>query len=367
MNGELRAPRPANKVVVFLLLILALAAGTWFLKATYIVTMPTAFAFFLAMLVLPVQRWANNRLPGRMRRFSLLLAVLVMVLVLAAGGGLVYLGITLLAAKWTVYAAKAQEYYYVLLQWAQARGLVAQEGLTSLEGAYQGIMAVFTALAKSVWSFLATLLLIFILAVLMLMEVRDWRRKVRQAFSRTKQQGVVDTVELIALRVRQYMYVRTLLSLAEAAAQFVWLWATGVDFALIWAMLFFVLSFVPYIGSIVAVFPPVIMALFQYGIWWALLVLAGLFTIDQFMGNFLGSRMQGKALEISPAVITIAILYWGLVWGVAGALLAVPLTATIIIAFDNIPALQPLALLLSNTVGRPEPVRIARPKQADRD
>jgi predicted PurR-regulated permease PerM len=334
--------------------------------ATYVVTMPTAFAFFLAMLVLPVQRWANNRLPGRMRWLSLLLAVLVMVLVLALGGALIYLSITLVAAKWSVYAVKVQDFYFSLLRWAQARGLMAREGLTSLEGAYQGIMAVFTALAKSIWSFLAMLLLIFILAVLMLMEVRDWRRKVRRAFSHTRQQGVIDTVELIALRVRQYMYVRTLLSLAEALAQLAWLWATGVDFALIWALLFFVLSFVPYIGSIVAVFPPVLMALLQYDVWWALLVLAGLFAIDQFMGNFLGSRLQGKALEISPAVVTVAILYWGLVWGIAGALLAVPLTATVIVAFDNIAALRPIALLLSNTAGPPEPLGMARPGPTER-
>jgi len=332
-----------------LLALLVIIAGTWFLTATYIVTMPTAFAFFMAMLVLPIQRELSYRLPSRLRWLGLLAAVLVIVFVLAVGGGLIYLSVSLMIGKWPQYAEQAQYYYDALVRYGQQTGFLAQGGTPDWSGASEGIVALFAVFAKNVWSFLATLILILIIAVLMLMEVRDWKRKVRTAFSRPQHLGVVDTVESVAERVRQFMVVRTVTSALEAVMQGVWLWIAGVDFAFIWALLFFILNFMPYIGSILAVFPPVLMALFQYGPLWALVVFIGLTVIDQVMGNVVGSRIQGRALEISPAVLTVAVLYWGLVWGVAGALLAVPMTATILMVCDNVPALRPLALLLSDT------------------
>lgn len=348
-SGVAEALPGAAKMNTGLLVLLVIIGGTWFLTATYIVTMPMAFAFFMAMLVLPVQRALSYRLPSQLRWMALLAAVLMIVFVLAVGGGLIYLSVMLIVGKWPEYSDQAQYYYNALVQYGQQIGLVAQGGTPDWSGASERIVGVFAVFAKNLWSFLATLILIFILAVLMLMEVRDWKRKMRTAFTRPQNLGVVDTVESIAERVRQFMVVRTVTSGLEAVVQGLFLWAVGVDFAFVWALLFFILNFIPYIGSILAVFPPVLMALFQYGPLWALLVFIGLTVIDQVMGNVVGSRIQGRALEISPAVLAVAVLYWGLVWGVAGALLAVPMTATILVACDNVPGLRPLALLLSDT------------------
>jgi AI-2 transport protein TqsA len=80
----------------------------------------------------------------------------------------------------------------------------------------------------------------------------------------------------------------------------------------------------------------------------ALISAGGLFIIEQTMGNIVEPRVQGRRLSISPLVVLVALLVWGWIWGVVGTLIAVPITVLMIIAFAHIPALRPIALLLSD-------------------
>src|SRR5690606_4682895 len=126
-----------------------------------------------------------------------------------------------------------------------------------------------------------------------------------------------------------------------------WLLLVGMDLVFLWAILQFVLNYVPTLGSIVAGTFPAVYALVQFGAGKALLVIGGIVLIEQVMGNYVDPRLQGRTLDISPLVVLVSIVFWGWVWGVAGALLAVPLTATIMIVCAHIPALEPVALVLS--------------------
>ena len=130
---------------------------------------------------------------------------------------------------------------------------------------------------------------------------------------------------------------------------FVWLLVLGVDFAFLWGVLTLLLNYVPNVGPLVAGVLPAPLALIQHGWLWALLVVAGLAVTEQVIGNYVDPKLQGKSLDISPLVVLLSVIFWGRVWGVAGAVLAVPLTATVVIACAHIPALRPVALLLSRS------------------
>ena len=75
-------------------------------------------------------------------------------------------------------------------------------------------------------------------------------------------------------------------------------------------------------------------------------------ALDQVVGNYLDPRLQGRALNISSLVVLVSVIFWGWIWGVAGTLLAVPMTATIMIACSHVPALRPIAILMQGGVRR---------------
>ncbi len=127
----------------------------------------------------------------------------------------------------------------------------------------------------------------------------------------------------------------------------------GVDFAPFWGVLFFLLNYLPNIGSIIAGIPPTLLAFVQFGPGKALLVAGGLLAMEQVTGNFLDPRLQGRTLNVSSLVVLLSVILWGWIWGVPGALIAVPLTVTIILACSKVAMLRPIAVLLSGGEDRP--------------
>ena len=99
------------------------------------------------------------------------------------------------------------------------------------------------------------------------------------------------------------------------------------------------LNYIPVLGSVVAVIPPTLVALIQPNfLWLAPTTLGGLSLIQMGVGNYLDPLLQGRYLSLPPLLIFYAIVFWGWLWGIAGAALGVPLTvATVIICqhFEN--------------------------------
>jgi len=100
----------------------------------------------------------------------------------------------------------------------------------------------------------------------------------------------------------------------------------GVDFALLWGLLAFLLGYIPSVGFWFALIPPFILALFEFGITKALIVLVGYILINGSVQNFLQPKMMGSGLNLSPLVVVISLFFWAWVLGPIGALLAVPMT-----------------------------------------
>ncbi len=142
--------------------------------------------------------------------------------------------------------------------------------------------------------------------------------------------------------------VRTILGAITGTLYGLWTWAFGLEFAIVWGLLGFLLNYVPTLGSIVAGTLPVLFAFFTKDIGTALIIAAGLLVIEQVMGNFVDPRLQGKQLSLSPLVVLFSLLVWGWIWGIPGALLAVPLTVLITIVFAHAAGLRKIALVLSD-------------------
>jgi AI-2 transport protein TqsA len=142
--------------------------------------------------------------------------------------------------------------------------------------------------------------------------------------------------------------IRLVLGLLTAALYVVWLWIMGVDLLTTWAILTVVLTFVPNLGSIISGTLPVIYAVLTRDLGTALAVGAGLFAIEQIVGNYIDPIIAGREVAVSPLVVLVSLLVWTFVLGPVGALLATPATIAIMIVCARIDPLRPFALMLSD-------------------
>lgn len=179
------------------------------------------------------------------------------------------------------------------------------------------------------------------------LEAPMWSENTRRVLNDRRARVAVHTIGEVAGKVREYLYVRTILGLMSAAAAGVWLLILDIDLVLVWVVLTFLLNYIPNLGSIIAVIPPALMAVIQHGGMHGVITIGGLAVLEQVIGNFIDPRMQGRRLRVSPVVVLVALVFWSWMWGPIGALLAVPATVTLLAAASHVPALRPLSLLLA--------------------
>lgn len=360
VGSEQRDRRASILLVLVALVVVMLAA--YALKLTYSVMMPLTLAFFLTVLVYPIHRWLSLRLPWWLQGLSLVVALVVVVAALSMVVGAVWLAVSLMTPKLPGYIDQLQQQWHALQGWAADLGLPVGSGepgdagepgeddTPAAGGDIVGtLLQTLETFATSVLSFVTLLLLALFFMVLMLSDVPRWRDKARNALPDDRGGDAVEVVRIVAQKVRRFLLVRTLIGAIAGTIAGTWLWLLGVDLALVWGLLFFVFNYIPNIGSVIAAVPPTLIALVQFGPVWTLVTVAGLALNEQFTGNFLDPKLQGRNLDIAPLVVLVSVIFWTWVWGVAGALLAVPITVTLMIICTRIDALRPVALMLSGS------------------
>lgn len=161
------------------------------------------------------------------------------------------------------------------------------------------------------------------------------------------------TLQEMLANVSKYLSVKLVTSLATAVIVGVVLAAFKVKLAFLFALFTFLLNFIPSVGSIIAVLLPAPVLFLQYGLGTNFFAVIGLMTATQFIiGNLIEPRMMGDGMDLHPVVIIASLIFWGLVWGVPGAFLSVPITASIKIILSKIRYTRPVAELLAGRLPR---------------
>jgi len=202
----------------------------------------------------------------------------------------------------------------------------------------------------SILSLMSNLFLILLFMFFILAGSGSLLPKIRRAFSGQHADRIASIISNIDKRVRQYLVAKTAISLASGIVTWLILLILGVDFALLWGFLSFLLNFIPNIGSLVAFILPTIVSLLQFDTWTKpILVVILLVGTDNIMGNVIEPKVMGASLNLSPVVVLVALIFWGWLWGIPGMILAVPLTSMLKIIFEDIGPLRPLGLLMSGS------------------
>ena len=119
-----------------------------------------------------------------------------------------------------------------------------------------------------------------------------------------------------------------------------------MDFPLLWGILTFFLSFVPYIGLVLAITPAVVLGLAEFGLTRAVIVIVGVVLINLLVENVLSPMMMGRGLNLSPTTVFLSFIFWAWLLGGPGAFLAVPITLFVISMLDTFPETKWLASLM---------------------
>ncbi len=169
----------------------------------------------------------------------------------------------------------------------------------------------------------------------------------------------------IRVSMERYLWVQTAVSLIITGLTYATLIAVGLENALFWSFVIFFLNYIPTIGSIVAVVVVTAVALVQFSTLGPIAAVAiGAGAWQFLIGNFVQPRMTGDSLNLSAVVVLLALAIWGLVWGIAGAFLAAPLTVMLMIVLAQFPSTRWIAILLSAD-GKPTPDTPTLNKSAD--
>ena len=219
--------------------------------------------------------------------------------------------------------------------------LLKEIDLSAVVGKFAGA---FQAIASNTFQ-------IFAYVAFLLLESRYFDRKVKTIFPEAAQeQSVRATLSQIGKRIETYVLVKTFVSFLVGLSSFAVLSIAGVDFAPFWALLIFVLNFIPYIGSPLGMLFPTVLALLQFGsLPTSAIILAFLWGAQSLVENFLEPRMMGSSLNLSPVFMMLSLSVWGAIWGITGMILAVPLMVMIMIACAQFTTTRPLAVIMSET------------------
>ena len=160
----------------------------------------------------------------------------------------------------------------------------------------------------------------------------------------------VEWNEIIS-QVKKYIFTKFITSSATGILAGLIYWALGIELAFIFGSLTFILNFIPYFGSAIAILIPIPIAFLQFEDPTYLILIILLPTIVHIIiGNILEPKIFGETFGLHPITIILSLIFWGMIWGIIGVLLAAPLTAIIKITFEKFETTKPLSLFLEGKI-----------------
>ncbi|MBV7404733.1 AI-2E family transporter [Enterobacter sp. ENT03] len=305
-------------------------------------------ALFFAIVLNPLVTWFLRR--GVKRPVAITIVVVVMMIVLTALFGV-------LAASFNEFITMLPKYNKELTR----KVLQLQDMMPFLhlhmspERMLQRMdsdkmMAFATLLMTGLSNAMASIVLLVMTVVFMLFEVRHLPYKLR--FALNNPQIHIAGLHRALKGVSHYLALKTLISLWTGAIIWLGLMLLGVQFALMWGVLAFLLNYVPNIGSVISAIPPMIQAFLFNGFYEFMMVGILFLVVHMVLGNMVEPRMMGHRLGMSTMVVFLSLLIWGWLLGPVGMLLSVPLTSVCKIWMETTKGGSKLAILLGP--GRPK-------------
>lgn len=208
-----------------------------------------------------------------------------------------------------------------------------------------------TDLLNSLSIFAGNIFLIIIYVVFLLVEEKHFSNKINKLIlNDTKLKNITDIIDQISKSIRTYTWMKTWISLIVGFVSYIILVLFQVDFPILWAFLIFVLNFIPYVGALIATLFPSVFAAFQFQSFWMFLwIFLAMEAVHVVIGNILEPKIMGRTLNLSPLGVLLALAFWGIIWGVLGMIISVPITSIMVIILANFESTRFISIWFSET------------------
>lgn len=317
------------------------------IRAASDIIVPLLLAIFFAIVLNPLVVWFMRR--GLQRGLAVTVVVITMLILMS-------LVIGVLASSLNEFATRLPEFNQMLTERAlQLERLIPGNQHLSPERLLQRMdsermVSFATTLMTQLSGAMVSVVVLVMTVIFMLMEVRHIPYKLRFALNNPRIH--IASLHRALKGVSHYLALKTLMSLLTGITTWVGLKLLGVEFALMWSVLAFLLNFIPNIGATISAIPPMIQAMLFNG-WYECLMVGALFSaIHMVIGNMIEPRVMGRRLGMSTLVVFLSLLFWGWLLGPVGMLLSVPLTSVCKIWMETTKGGSKLAILLGP--GRPK-------------
>lgn len=342
-------PIGSKPLVVAAWLAIMLVTG-WLLVAGREVLIPLALAVLIWHLINAIAaRYQKIRIRGRSADARLRLALGVLTIVVA-----LILVVDLIVTNVSAVSAAAPSYEANLL--ALLPRVTEFFGLPAPPPLSQFVQEIdldvwIRSISATLSAFVGNIGLVALYVAFLLFEQGSFDRKIDALFpSPAKSAAVRKLLGHIERRIERYLWIKTILSVATAVLSWLVLVLVGSDHAGFWALIIFMLNYIPVIGSIFGVLFPALLTLVQFGSFGPFFMVIVALAVIQFgLGNLLEPRLMGHSLNLSPVVMIVSLAIWGSIWGIAGMFLCVPIMVIVMIVCAHFVPTRPIAILLSAT------------------
>ncbi|WP_236843542.1 AI-2E family transporter [Campylobacter lanienae] len=308
------------------------------------IVVPFLLAVFIAIIVYPILEMMSKIHINRFFAFIILIGI--------CGSGLWFLGnviagaIVKFSTDLPLYKAKIDIFIDNLIIYAKDQADIdISNNLLSFINLDKLIITTSNLLLQT-GSLVTQSFLVFLLLAFILFESQIFKQKVE--YFAIKDPSALHIANTFISNLKRYLAIKTISSIATGVIVWGFLILFDVPHALLWAVLAFILNYIPTIGSIIAAIPALLVSLavndISATLWLTLIYL----VVNISIGNFIEPRFLGKGLGISTLVVILSLLFWGFIFGIGGMFLAVPLTMSIKIALDANPRTKFISILLSN-------------------
>src|SRR3712207_4147378 len=301
---------------------------------------PLLFAVILALLFSPIYGWlTRHRIPTPLALIIMLVGLTVLFLAL-----FLILGVSIARFSGDIasYAGKLNVQVGNLQELARSLGLSNIDIRDAVKPS--ALAGAIGSVLSGVADFLSNLFLILIIVLFFLAEGPAVMNRLQASAGGDRPQ--VELLAVFGRNVVRQLGLRAIVNLVTGAGVVVLMFVLGVDYPLMWGIVTFFLSFIPWIGLVLAVAPAVVLALAEHGVERALLVIAGVIVINVLAENALSPMLMGRGLSLSPTVLFIGFIFWAWLLGGPGAFLAAPLTIFLVLMLETFPETRWLASVM---------------------
>lgn len=336
-----------SRILITIASIVIILAGV---KLATEIIIPFLLSLFIAIICSPIIKLMTDRKVPLWLAITLLFVLFILVSFFLAG--LINSTIREFTLSIPSYKVLLAQRISDLLQFAEKWGIplsVSRESIMN-ELDPSRIMNLVTSLLLSFSGVVTNIFVLLLVVVFMLFEAPTAKHRLALVLSRNRENVAAQEIHInrIIQGVIGYLGVKTVVSLLTGLSIWLLLEAFGVQYAVLWATLSFLLNYIPNIGSILAGVPIVVQALLLNGFSVGFGVAIGVMAINMVIGNVLEPRMMGRTLGLSTLVVFLSLLFWGWILGTVGMLLSVPLTMVLKIALESSPSTVHYALLLGD-------------------